>query len=225
MLMMLVIVGMEGAILYKQSTAKLPVPAQQRSPVRDPAKGDTINISGIPTRGSTSAALALVEFSDYECPFCSRHALSVGIQLEEEYVKTGKMRVAFVNNPLPIHPNARIFARAAICAGEQNRYWEMHDMLFAEKPLGMDNVKAFSKKLKLGEPKFDACVNNSSEADSEIEKGIGLARAFQLTGTPAFAVGRLDSKGEVKIDKFILGAQPVSVFESVINSVLLKSSS
>src|SRR5262249_7401275 len=91
-------------------------------------------IAGAPARGSTTARVTLVEFSDYQCPFCGRYARDTYAQLDHDYVKTGKVLYVFRNLPLEsLHPQSFKAHEAALCAGDQGKYWEMHDQLFASQ--------------------------------------------------------------------------------------------
>jgi protein-disulfide isomerase len=98
-------------------------------PPAGPAANATLSLQNIVVRGSTAATAAIVEFADYECPFCGRHATLALPEIRREYVSSGKIRYAFVDFPLEIHPHAFKAAEAVLCAGGQNKYWEMHDRL------------------------------------------------------------------------------------------------
>lgn len=96
---------MQGILLYRYHTARMPV--QRQDPVRNAPKGTTLDMLGLPVEGDPHARIVLVEFADYECPFCARHATTVGADLQSEFIANGKIQHVFVNNPLPIHENAR----------------------------------------------------------------------------------------------------------------------
>lgn len=179
-----------------------------------------MEVAGLPTEGDDTAKVVLIEFSDYECPFCARHATGVGRKLNEEFVASGKARHVFSNLPLPIHKNAKLFAIAAICAGEQEHYWQMHDMLFDEKPKGKDELLPIVQKLGLDSTRFEQCLDHGASAQERINLDLKQADQFKLTGTPSFAIGRVDSSGKVVIQKFIIGALPIETFEKTINDVL-----
>jgi protein-disulfide isomerase len=212
----------QGVILYRQSWGSAPTGPRQQ-PTKDAPKGAVMDLAGLPVKGSSSAKVILVEFSDYECPFCSRHATGVGQELEKEFIATGKVRKAFANNPLPMHLNAKLLATAAICAGRQNRYWEMHDALFSKKPTTKDGVQALLSDLAVDPAAFQKCVDTDVEVGQEIARDTQKAKEFQLSGTPSFGIGRVDSQGHITIDKFVNGAQPIGVFEKAIGEVLSKA--
>src|SRR6266850_6555168 len=135
-------VVMQATILYRQYRPPTLTgqPPSAKELVVDAAKDSIMDLDGLPTKGN-NGNLVLVEFSDYECPFCARHANGVAQQLEQKYISTGRIRYAFANNPLPIHQNAKFLASAAICAGKQGRYWGMHDRLFSAQPKSKDQVQ------------------------------------------------------------------------------------
>jgi protein-disulfide isomerase len=190
----------------------------QRPTVTEAPEGASIDLAGMPIEGQSDAKIALVEFSDYECPYCARHATGVGKQVKQEFVTTGKVLHAFANNPLAMHSNAKMLATAAICAGEQGRFWVMHDALFDKKPKSQSDVSRIASEMKLDAGKFEICFDAEAPA-RRIEEDLAKANEFQLTGTPGFAVGKID-KGRVLIQKFILGAQPFAVFEKALNEAI-----
>jgi protein-disulfide isomerase len=212
---------LQTAILYKQyraSNASSQRPA--RPTVTDAPKDATLEVTGLPITGDPGAKVVLVEFSDYQCPFCKRHATGVGRELEQKFVATGKIRHAFVNNPLAIHSNARLLATAAICAKEQGHFWEMYDTLFQTVPKTKSEILLLTTSVVMDSNKFAACLDRSDEAEKQIKTDLELANKFQFTGTPSFAVGVVDVHGKVSIKKFIVGAQPLSVFEKTIDELL-----
>lgn len=162
-------------------TLRRSVPAGSVSePVREAVDGTVFDLTGLPTEGAAEAPIVLVEFSDYECPFCQRHAMSVRKKIVEEYVRTGQVRYAFANNPLDMHPNAPLMATAAICAGNQGHYWEMHDRLFEQQatPEPKPALLALATDLALDMDAFGECLDNSLMPAERIE--IDIARAAEL---------------------------------------------
>lgn len=197
----------------------LPKPGANTQAVRDADKDAPVDFTALPAKGSQSAKVALIEFSDYECPFCSSYAAGTAKQIEKEYVQTGKVRLVFANNPLPIHPQAKSLATAAICAGNQGRYWEMHDALFNVKPRTAAEVLSQAVTLGLDQAKFQRCIDSPDEVMGRISKDQSIAQKLRLTGTPGFAVGRVEANGSITIKKLIAGAQPIEVFKNVLKEV------
>jgi protein-disulfide isomerase len=152
-----------------------------------------------PSRGDAKAPVTIVEFSDYECEFCGR-AEEVVLRVIAEY--KGKVRLVHQAFPLAGHPRAPKAAEAALCAGEQGRYWEMHDLLFAgQGALGMDDLKGRARTLQLDVPRFDACLDSGRmvpvvEASRRLGEGIGV------NATPAFFVNGRPLSGMQPFERF-----------------------
>jgi len=213
----IVVLTMQGGVLFMQirTTGQSRLPVNQFKAVRDAQPGMIIDISDAPVKGNTDTAVVLIEFSDYECPYCARHATEVLPYIESELIATGKVRYAFLNNPLPMHANARLFAAAAVCAGEQDRYWEMHDAFFKTKPADRAGVMDMLLPLQIDAKKLSDCVEGNAAA-KKIDKDVEIAQRLGLTGTPAFAVGVIEDSNKVTVRKFVQGAQPMEVFQSAI---------
>ena len=161
-------------------------------------------------RGDKNAPVTMVEFSDYECPFCERHFTQTHPQIIKEYVDTGKVKIVFRDFPLPFHPNAQKAAEAAECAGEQDKYWEMHDKLFQnQSALGIDKLKQYAKDLGLDASKFNQCLDSGAMA-SEVKKDAEDGSAVGINGTPGFIIN----------GTLVSGAQPFSAFKTVIDAAL-----
>jgi protein-disulfide isomerase len=162
---------------------------------------------GRPSKGPANAPITIIEFSDYECPFCKRAEASV-----DEVMKAypDKVKVVFRDYPLPMHPNARPASEAAACANAQGKFWEYHKKLFDnQSALAKDNLKTYAKEVGLDQAKFDKCLD-SSEFKTKVDQDVEAASKVGVTGTPAFFInGRLLS-----------GAQPFEKFKEVIDEEL-----
>jgi len=159
-----------------------------------------------PAKGSTKAAVTIVEFSDFECPFCSE-VQPVLKQLVQTYGKD--VRLVFKHLPLEGHRNSLPAARAAYCAAEQDRFWQFHDALFASRNLSPAVFDEIANDLGLGVPKFRACLN-SEESRTAIVKDIETARLFRIESTPSFIVN----------GKLIKGALSFADFQKIIEREL-----
>jgi protein-disulfide isomerase len=224
-------VGLQAAtMIWQRPQAPSEMPGRQgqqqrRAPVTKAPEGAVMDLAGLPIRGDDRAKVVLLEFSDYQCPFCSRHAEGPGREVDEQFVQTGKIRHVFANNPLPIHKEAKLLATAAICAGDQGRFWEMHDGLFEAKPNSSSGVLTIANDMKLDSKQFSQCLADTKGANARITKEMGKAKEFNLTGTPAFAIGRIEANSTtIKIETLVLGAQPFGVFEKAINDALAAKS-
>ena len=161
-------------------------------------------------KGEKNAPVVIVEFSDYQCPFCQRFYQQTLGQIEQQYIKSGKVKLVYRDFPLDFHPNAQKAAEAAECAGEQNKYWEMHNKLFESGVEGgVATFKVYAKDLGLDTGKFDTCLDSGKTA-SEVKKDMQDGSAAGISGTPGFIIN----------GQLISGAQPFSVFQQVIEANL-----
>jgi len=199
-----------------------------KSPARGPAAAPSLPASmdtgGILVKGDPKAPVTIIEFTDLQCPFCGRFAQRTFARIDDEYIKTGKVRYIVKDFPLEsIHPNAFRAAQATHCAAEQNRAWDMHDRLFAnQQKLNKEDLTADAAALGLDTAQFDACLN-SDRHNPEIRREMATALASGVNGTPAFFVGLSDAKPDrMKPEKMLTGAQEFPVFQSVIDGLVAK---
>lgn len=163
-----------------------------------------------PARGPENAKVTIVEFSDFECPFCSRAHDTVE-QVMQQYA--GKVRLTFRHYPLPFHPNAQKAAEASLCAHDQGKFWEYHDVLFKnQKALEPAKLKEHAKSVGLDETKFSDCLDKSKYADA-VKKDMEAGSEVGVSGTPAFFINGI----------MISGAQPIEEFKRIIDQELAGS--
>jgi protein-disulfide isomerase len=171
-------------------------------------------------RGGSDAPVAIIEYADFECPFCGQYEHDIYPQISKDYIQTGKVKYFFRDLPLPMHPHAIIAARAAHCAGEQGKYWEMHDSLFAKQnAIREADMPGRAQELGLDAAKFSECLSGGRYTD-EINKTAGEAQKMGIGGTPTFFIGTASPDGEVTNLKMIIGARPYEVFKSAIDDTL-----
>lgn len=152
-----------------------------------------------PSRGTAGAPVTIVEFSDYECGFCGQ-AEEVVRRVIAEY--KGQVRLVHQAFPLAGHARAPKAAEAALCAGEQGRYWEMHDLLFAgQGALGIDDLKGRARTLPLDASRFDACLDSGRMAPV-VEKSRKLGEGIGVDATPAFFVNGRPLSGMQPFERF-----------------------
>jgi len=160
--------------------------------------------------GEANAPVTIVEFSDFECPFCARFHTDAWKQINEKYVKTGKVKFVYRDYPLPFHPNAQKAAESSECAKEQGKFWEMHDVLFAKGVEGgVTTFKTYAKDLGLNTAKFNDCLD-SGKYESEVNKDLEDGSKYGVQGTPAFFINGV----------LVSGAQPFQAFQQVIEAQL-----
>lgn len=186
---------------------------------RTPVVAD-VSIAGNPMLGKKDAPVTLIEFSDYQCPFCRRFFQTTLPTLKTEYIKTGKVRYVFRDFPLDqIHPHARKAAEAAHCAGDQDKYWEMHDLLFQnQKALQVDKLKAYGRRLGLDPSAFAGCLEKSKYA-AKVQQDLKDGVTAGIRGTPGFFIGKTRSDDTIQ-GTLISGALPPRVFRQAIESLL-----
>jgi protein-disulfide isomerase len=181
-----------------------------------------VDLAGVPWRGGRDAIVTLLEYSDYECPFCIRHFSETMPRLETDYIQPGKIRYAFRDNPVDqLHPQAIRAHEAARCAGDQGKYWEMHGRLFTGAGTHADDALiAHAQALGLVAPDFQGCLD-SGRHESDIRRTVAEASSFGAKGTPAFFLGLRDpATDQIRLVRAITGAQPYEVFAQAIDAML-----
>jgi protein-disulfide isomerase len=184
----------------------------------------SLNIDGRPSKGSAQAGVVLVEFTDFQCPYCGSYVQRTFPEIEKDYIKTGKVRYVVKNLPLQqIHPQAYQAAVAAMCAADQGRFWEMHDRLFAnQRQLGSDQLEKYAEQAGVDRGKFKTCVASKSP-DRLIREDMDEAMQARIGGTPAFMLATADADGAALTpSRIIIGAQPYTTFKSAIDALLTK---
>jgi protein-disulfide isomerase len=191
-----------------EKTKKSPVEvyfAKPTLPVFDVQAGDA------PSKGGQDAKVTIIEFSDFQCPFCSKGATILS-EIEKKY--GNKVKIAFKNFPLPFHAQAKGAANAGLCANEQGSkfFWKMHDAMFADQTkLDVANLKATGKKIGLKEADFNACVD-SGKYNAKVEADMAEGQKVGIKSTPTFFVN----------GKLLMGAQPIENFSEIIDEELAK---
>ena len=172
--------------------------------------------------GAESAGVAVVEFSDYECPFCRRHATLTLPELKKRFIDTGQVRYFFRHLPGESHPNAAPAAAVSECARLQGKFWPMHDLLFqvsATQPVPVrdQDFTSHARSLALDAPRFTACLADAGKKAVDVDQR--EAARLEATGTPAFFIGVLTADGGVDVRRRVRGAAPIEVFDEVIREV------
>ena len=165
--------------------------------------------SGHPSVGASDAPITMVEFGDFQCPFC-RASESAVKEVRQKY--GDKVRIVYMDFPLGIHPHAMDAANAARCAGEQDKFWQFHDAMFADQSkLAPADLKASAAKLGLDAKKFNACLDKT-KYQSQIQQDMAEGTKLGVSGTPTFFINGRE----------ITGAQPAQKFEEVIDDEMAK---
>jgi len=186
-------------------------------------KEQVVSIGTSPYKGKVDATVTLIEFSDYQCPYCARNYRDVVPTLEAEYIDTGKLKFVMRENPIPtLHKNAMNASMAALCAGDQDKYWEMHNVLFDnQKKLDAENLKFLAGAIGLDATKFNQCLDSNKYA-KQIAADIASGSKIGVRGTPGFVLGLTDPNDPDKANMtiFIKGAQSLDSFKQAIDGLL-----
>jgi len=173
--------------------------------------------------GSDSAPVVIVEFSDFQCPFCRKFFVDTYGQIKKDYIDAGKVQIVFRDFPLSFHPAAEKSAEAVECAADQNKGWEMHDKVFQEEEkqgqgtiqYGVSDLKTWASEIGLNMSTFNDCLDSGKQAQ-EIQKDISDGSTAGVQGTPSFMIGKRSGGKIVPIS----GAQPYNAFKSAIDQLL-----
>ena len=197
-------------------------PRQQAKPRPEPPVPTTpVSLTGANTRGSATAKVALIEYSDFECPYCGKFARETLPTIEKEFVDKGSVLFAFRHLPLErIHTHALGAATAAECAAMQGQFWAAHDYLFQHQDrLAKDDVVQAAASLNLDPRALAGCIDAATPA-RKIKADTESADQLQISGTPAFFLGTITADGKVRVMQRLSGAQPVETFRQVLQTLL-----
>ncbi len=216
------IVGYGLSTTFASTTAQLPtIPTNNDAVVADDPEANNAEPADIDddaVLGNDSATVTIIEFTDYECPFCGRHYSDTMSQIKENYVDTGKVKYVVRDYPLSFHPSAQKAAEATECAGEQNNFWEMHDKLFeTQGSWGADAVatfKTYAAEIGLNAGAFATCLD-SGAMEAEVNADLTAGSAAGISGTPGFWI--ISDNGD---SKSISGAYPYATFQAAIDAML-----
>jgi protein-disulfide isomerase len=212
-------------LLQTQQTAQANRAVAAAAPA--PPVSDKVKMSvaqGWYSMGRSDAPVTMVEFTDYQCPFCRRFESDDFAQLKKNYIDTGKVLFVSRDLPLDFHPNAAPAAEAVRCAGEQKKFWEMHDAIMTDSAtdLGSDAILKYGQKVSLDMPAFKTCLEQKKFV-AQIQKDSTDAGTLGISGTPSFVIGKTVTDQGSQMDGVrIVGAVPYTVFDSTIKDMLAK---
>ncbi|MFH1587183.1 MAG: DsbA family protein [Candidatus Diapherotrites archaeon] len=193
-----------------EETAPLGGSNPRPAPAAAPAQKIEVSVDDDPVKGSEDAPVTIIEFSDFECPFCARFYSQTLSQIEKNYIDTGKVKLVYRDFPLSFHQEAQPAAEAAECADEQGKFWEMHDKIFEnQQAISDSSYKQWAAELGLDTGQFNECLDSGKYA-SEVQKDVADGQAYGVSGTPAFFINGTK----------LIGAQPYSKFEEAIENAL-----
>jgi protein-disulfide isomerase len=213
-------------VMYLEQSAKGPqantaaAAGDQTATIAPPPPVVDVEVGKLPIKGDKNAKITIVEFSDFQCPFCKSFFDDTYGQIDQKYIKTGKVKFAYRHYPLTsIHPLSQISGESSECANEQGKFWEYHDKLFANQDTWSQQAEAdaitsftsYAGELGLDTASFQSCVESHKYKQAVVDDTNAGAKV-QVDGTPAFFVN----------GNRLTGAQPFSEFERVIEEELKK---
>lgn len=228
-----------GAVMYSnrgldRSTASSPATGQQptaaalgqQAAPTQPSGPVKVSLDDDPVLGDKNAPVTLIEFSDYECPFCKRSFSDTLPELKKSYIDTSKVKLVYRDFPLSFHANAHKEAEAAECARAQSNdatYFKFHDQIFTKTTsngtgLALTELPVIAQGLGLNVNQFQQCLDSGKFKD-EVDKDIADGTAAGVSGTPSWLIGPSSKDGQIN-GKLIVGAQPFSAFQTAIDETL-----
>ena len=215
--------GSKVQLAAAQNAPQAVAPQQALPEDTNPKK---VSIDDDAVLGDKNAKVTIIDFSDYECPFCKRYFDDTFSQLKKDYIDTGKIKYVFRDLPLSFHQNAHKEAQAAECAREQGgdeAYFKYHDEIFKRTTsngtgLALDKLSIITNELGLDGAALQSCLD-VDKYKAEVDKDLADASAIGASGTPTFFIGKSSSDGVITGTK-IVGAQPYSAFKTIIDEKL-----
>jgi protein-disulfide isomerase len=182
-----------------------------------PTKAKLTDLAGVSMLGNKNAPLTIVEYTDYQCPFCQRFHVTAFAELKKAYIDTGKVRFYSKDMPLDFHPNAMRAAMAARCAGEQGKFWELRDTMGANpNSLDIDHILGFASDLKLNTSALRTCIDAGKYKET-VQNDVLEAMRVGANGTPTFIVGK--SVGNGVDGELMVGAMPFQMFDAKLKEL------
>jgi protein-disulfide isomerase len=193
--------------------------AAHAQPANEPAIiSVSMTLGDSPALGSADAPLTLVEFTDYQCPFCRRFHMTVFEDIKKNFVDTGKLRFISRDLPLPMHEHATQAAGAARCAGDEHKFWTMRQVLIVNsRQLQHADLLAYARSVHLDMAAFTRCLDQN-KYDAAVQRDAADAARIGITGTPSFVLGPTVRDGPF-VGTMIVGAQPYAVFDEKIRAL------
>ncbi len=197
----------QGEMVDTASQTTLPEAGQQKEPQRL-----QVSLNDDPVKGSGNAPVTIIEFGDFQCPFCARFFFDTLPSIQSEYIDTGKVRLVYRDFPISNHQYAQKAAEAAECADEQGMFWEYHDKLFEnQEQLSTENFKKWASELGIDSIQFDECLDSGRMA-GEVQSDLKEGRSYGVRGTPTFFINGI----------VLNGAYPFETFRQIIEQELTK---
>lgn len=193
---------------------------KKKQPEKD-VRGVEIDFGGNPVKGSESAGLIIVEFSDYSCSHCAHYVNNIYPDIYKNYISTGKILYTVIDYPLPDHDAAIKASEAAYCAGDQGKFWEMHEALMHDQQ-SLNNLNTIASFIELDIKKLKNCLE-IRKYNSKVKKHIFLATRLEIPSVPGFIIASIDpdNPGKARGISYIRGAKPFEIFQQEIDRALV----
>lgn len=191
--------------------------SQKPKPKGRPTTAQNVATLGSPILGNLKTPITLIEFTDYECPFCKNFYKNAMQKLKKEYIDTGKLRLVDRDFPLPFHKNVRLAANATHCAGEQDKFWPMHDALYEGNKINAEDINNHATEIGLQLAPFQSCLD-SKRYKKHIDNDIKEAQIAGIRGTPASILGK--TTDNLVSGEFISGTRDFNFYKSRIDKLL-----
>ena len=176
-----------------------------------------LNLQGFQMLGNKDAPLTMVEFTDYQCPFCQRFHVATFGDLKKNYIDTGKLRFFSRDMPLDMHRDAPRAAQAGRCAADQGQFWKLRDLMAANpQKLDLESILGYGSELKLDMPAFRSCLE-TEKYKKAVENDVQEALKLGATGTPTFVVGKSTADGVE--GELVVGALPYEAFDAKLKDL------
>ncbi len=180
-------------------------------------KNTAVSADDDPVLGEAKAPVTIIEFSDFQCPFCRKFWRETLPEIKKNYIDSGQVKLVYRDFPLPMHPAAEISAEAGECADDQGKFWDWHDKLFSEQDKDgestvqyeVSDIKKWGNEIGLNTSQFTACLDSQKFKD-EVAKDVADGQAADVAGTPMFFVN----------GTMVRGSQPFSNFQKIIDEAL-----
>lgn len=189
----------------------------QRPPV--PLPTEPVSLEEVPVLGDPNAKIAIVVFSDFECPFCGRFSRDVLPSIKRDYIDSGRVQLVFRHFPLDrIHRRARPAAEAGECAARQGKFWTFHDAMFSDPVrLEPEDLLTYARTVGLNVETFRSCIDG--ESAEHVRTDSDLARVLKVPSTPTFLLGTVQDDRRVRVTQIITGARSASEFDAALRQL------
>jgi len=204
----------------KSLLSRLTLPKTPNAPQPNNVKDIKFEIGDNHVLGSGGARLILVEFSDYECTFCSRYVRETFPEILKEYIDKDILKYTVIDQPLAMHKKAEKAAQAAHCATDQGKFWEIHKLMMAQQD-SLDDLSSYARSLEMNITEFEDCLAIEKYKE-RVQNNMALALKLGITGVPGFVIGHIDSLNPESVTGItsILGALPFSSFQKEIEAAI-----